>query len=69
VRVSDWKPNVRIFITSGAETTSTQNKWNGRTTDSPPYRDSGITKVNIIDDDGSARAVAITRVKLVTDCV
>jgi hypothetical protein len=69
VRVSDWKPNVRIFITSGAENTSTQNKWNGQTTTLPPYRDSGITKVNIIDDDGSARAVAITRVKLVTDCV
>lgn len=69
MRVDEWKPNTRIFITSGTETTSIKNKWNGQTTEDPPYRDGGTTKVEILDDDGSYRAVAITRVKLVTDCV
>ena len=69
MKIIEWKPNVRIFITSGTETTSRQNKWNGRTTDRPPYREGASTRMDIIDDDGSLRAVAITRVKHVTDCV
>jgi WD40 repeat protein len=67
MKIVDWKPNTRIFITSGAETTSKQSKWNGQTTDRSPYRDGDVTKVDIIDDDGSTRAVTISRVKYVTE--
>jgi hypothetical protein len=69
MRVSDWKPNTRIFIVSGINNSSIKGRFNGQTTEQQPYRDSDITKVNIIDDTGSQRAVAITRVKYVTDCV
>jgi hypothetical protein len=69
MRAKDWKPNTRVFIVSEPSLGADRKMWNGWTTARPPYRDGDITRADIIDDNGSPRAIAIGRIKYVTDCV
>ena len=59
--IKQWQPNIKIAIIGAVDIAASSVK--GKTTELPPFRDGGITKVEIRGDDGIIRNVAIGRIK------
>lgn len=57
-----WRPNLAITVIGAVDIDRSCIK--GKTTDLPPFRESGITKVEIEDTEGMTRNVAISRIKV-----
>jgi hypothetical protein len=61
MKISDWAENLRVAIIGAGNFTACIK---GSTTCRPPYRDGDCTRVEILDDDGHHRYIALSRVRI-----
>jgi hypothetical protein len=61
MKISDWTENLRVAIVGAGNCTACIK---GSTTRRPPYRDGDCTRVEILDDAGNHRHIALSRIKI-----
>lgn len=61
MRIADWTENLRVAIIGAGNCTACIK---GCTTRRPPYRNGDCTRVEILDDDGHHRYIALSRVRI-----
>lgn len=59
-----WKPHITVHVLGAISATYSNSKYWGKTTDRPPYREGNTIKVDIIDGDGSHRAITLSRLQI-----
>lgn len=61
MKIADWVEGLRVSIVGAGTNTSCIK---GVTTPRPPFRDGDCTKVEILDNDGKHRYIALSRIRI-----
>ncbi len=61
MRITDWIENLRVSVVGAGDNTSCIK---GFTTRRQPFRDGDVTKVEVLDDNGKIRHIALSRIRI-----